>query len=267
MTDALRLRIAVFGIGEAGSVIAADLAAAGAEVAAFDPADVPTPDGIERVESPGEAVKGRKLVMAVTAAADAQAAIAQAWNVLPRGAIYADLSTAPPTLKEDLNDTATLRGLVFVDVALMATVPGRGISTPALASGSGAAEFATLFNGLGGAVEVVGDEPGLAATRKLLRSVVTKGFTALVLEAMAGAENLDLRDWMWEHIVEFLEAADRASLDRLVEGTEAHVDRRIVEMDSASAMLESVDVEPVMTRAVESLLKRVRDGTMGLPEV
>lgn len=267
MTDQSVLRVGIFGIGEAGSAIASDLAVAGVEVTAFDPADVPTPDGVARVGSPDEAVRGRQLILAVTAAADAQKAIAQAWDVLPRGAIYADFSTAPPTLKEDLNDTATLRGLKFVDVALMSTVPGKGLATPSLVSGSGAREYAELVNRLGGAVEVVGDEPGLAAERKLLRSVVTKGLTALILEAMAGAKGLDLDDWMWGHIVEFVEGADRASLERLVDGTGTHIDRRIVEMDSAAALLEAADIDPLMSRATADLLKRVRSGEIEIPQI
>lgn len=258
MSDGVPLRVAVFGIGEAGSGIAAGLAAAGAEVGAFDPAEVPTPDGVSRFESPSELVKRRDLIMAVTAAVDAQRAIAQAWDVLPRGALYADLSTAPPTLKEDLADTAALRGLAFVDVALMAPVPGRGLATPALVSGPGAADYARLINELGGNVEVVGEEPGEAATRKLLRSVVTKGLTAVIMEAMAAAEQKELGDWMWEHVVEFMETADASTVERLIEGTELHLERRIVEMSSAAGLLESVEVDPTMTRATEEFLKRLR---------
>ena len=103
--------VTVFGLGEAGSLIAADLAGAGAVVRGYDPADVATPQGVERYGDPKTAVLGSDLVMAITAAVDAQAAMAQAWDVIGRGTVYADLSTAPPSLKEDLNDTATLRGL------------------------------------------------------------------------------------------------------------------------------------------------------------
>ena len=254
--------IAVFGLGEAGSLFAADLAAAGVDVAGFDPAPVVTPDGVRRCESPIDAVKGADLVLAITSAADAQAAIAQAWNQIGRGTIYADLSTAPPTFKEDLNDTAALRGMRFVDVALMAPVPGRGLATPSYASGPGAADYALAVNDLGGKVEVVGEEAGQAAARKLLRSIVTKGLTAVVIEAMEGAAKLELDDWLWDHVVEFIETADRETIERFVEGTRTHVDRRIVEMDSAALLLESLDVEPLTARATEALLKHVRDGDL-----
>ncbi len=253
--------VAVFGLGEAGSRFAADLASGGANVAGYDPASVETPDGVKRFESPLEAVKGADLVMAITAASDAQAAIAQAWNQIGRGTIYADLSTAPPNFKEDLNDTAALRGMRFADVALMAPVPGRGIATPSYASGPGAPDYALAVNDLGGNVEVVGEEAGQAAARKLLRSIVTKGLTAVVIEAMEGAAKLELDDWLWDHVVEFVETADRETIERLVEGTRTHVERRIVEMDSAALLLESLDVEPLTARATEALLKQVREAS------
>jgi len=257
------IRIGVLGIGEAGSAIAADLAAAGADVGAFDPADVPTPQGVERYASPEDLVQRREMIMSITAAVDAQAAIAQAWTELPRGAIYADLSTAPPTLKQDLNDTATLRGLAFADVALMSTVPRNGLATPTLVSGAGAAAYSELLTPLGARVEVVGAEPGEAATRKLLRSVVTKGLTAVVLEAMEGARRADLEDWMWAHIVDFINTADADLMQLLVDGTELHLERRIVEMESAAALLESVEVSPTMSQATERYLKGLREPDNG----
>ena len=246
--------ITVFGLGEAGSLIAADLAAAGATVHGFDPADVPTPAGVERHHDPKAAVKGADLVMAVTAASDAQAAIAQAWDVIGRGTLYADLSTAPPSLKEDLNDTASLRGLPFADVALMAPVPGKGLATPSFASGPGAAAYAELVEPLGAQVEVVGDEPGSAAMRKLIRSVFMKGMTAVLIEAVEAADAAGEGDWFWEHVAETIADADEGLLERLMSSTSTHQARRRKEMEAAVQLLEILDVDPVMTRAtVESL--------------
>lgn len=266
MTDSNTLEVGIFGLGEAGSRIASGLVSAGADVVAFDPAPVETPPGVQRVDDPAGAVKGRALVMAITAARDAQGAIAQAWDVLPRGGLYADLSTAPPTLKEDLSDTATLRGLRFADVALMSTVEGSGLATPSLVSGSGAARYRDLLTPFGADVEVVGEEPGWAAAHKLLRSVVTKGLTALVVESLAAARQLDLEAWLSAHILEFAEGLNQEMLERLVSATSTHLERRIVEMGSAAALLESVGVEPLMTTATETLLRRIQDEMVQLPE-
>ena len=44
------MRFAVLGLGEAGSLFASDLATAGHAVSAYDPREVPTPDGIVRCD-------------------------------------------------------------------------------------------------------------------------------------------------------------------------------------------------------------------------
>ncbi len=250
----LTVRIAIFGLGEAGSLIARDLASAGAEVHAFDPADVPTPDGVNRRATASDAVAGASLIMAITAAADAQTAIAQAWDRLRRGSLYADLSTAPASLKQDLNDSATMRGLAFADVALMAPVPGTGLATPALASGSGAKRYAETVNGFGGAVEVVSDEAGDAATRKLLRSVFVKGLTGVLIEALRAADAAGEGMWMRDHLAEVVSSADGALLDRLLSGTSSHAKRRAEEMEHAATMLHQLGVEPVITEMIARML-------------
>jgi 3-hydroxyisobutyrate dehydrogenase len=260
----MTLTVTVFGLGEAGSLIAADLAAAGATVRGYDPAGVATPTGVERFDDPREAVRKARLVMAITAAADAQAAIAQAWDVIARGTIYADLSSAPPSLKEDLNDTATLRGLPFADVALMATVPGRGLATPSLASGPGAAAYAELLKPLGADVEVLGDVPGRAAMRKLLRSVFMKGMASALIEAAEAAAAAGESEWFWEHIARTIGEADGALLDRLVTGTGTHAERRRKEMEAAVQLLEILEVDPTMTRATVESLQRIEED--GLPD-
>ena len=59
--------------------------------------------------------------------------------------MFADLTTSPPAAKASRDELATNRGRAFVDVALMAPVPGRGLATPALASGPGAERYAAAL--------------------------------------------------------------------------------------------------------------------------
>lgn len=262
------MRIAVFGLGEAGSRIAADLARAGAEVRGFDPADVETPTGVARHGEPSPAVVEAELVMAVTAGSDARAAMAQAWDAIDPGTLYADLATAAPTLKQKLAAIAADREIPFADVALMAPVPGRGLSTPALASGTGAEDLATMLNRLGGRIESIGPRAGRAAGRKLLRSVITKGLTALLIESLEAGRAADELPWLWEHLVGQLTMLDRDFLERMLTGTEAHADRRLTEMESARDHLEQLGVGPEMTRAVVERLRRVqRQGLGGLADL
>lgn len=248
--------IGVFGLGEAGTAISRDLAVAGLEVHSYDPADVPTPPGVTRHDTPGAAVAGAELVLAVTAAADATTALEQALDAIPKDATYADLSTSSPRLKEQLARRAGDAGIGFVDVALMAPVPGKGLKTPALASGPAAGAFVDAMAALGMPVEVAGDQPGQAATRKLLRSVVMKGLAALVIEGMQAAEVAGLEAETWDNVVAQLTAADEAFIQRIVDGTAVHAQRRLHEMEAAVELLTDLGVAPTMTRATAEFLAR-----------
>jgi len=259
-------RFAVFGLGEAGSEIAAGLVAAGAQVSAFDPAPVATPVGVGRFDSPVEAVDGAAVVLGVTAAADAMTALTQALDAIAAGAVYADLSTSSAGAKRALADVAGGGGLGFVDVALMATVPGKGLVVAALASGPAAGAFVDTMAPLGMPVTAVGDDAGLAAARKLLRSVVMKGLAGLVIEAMRAAEAAGLAGETWSHLVDQVTAADGELLRRLVEGTGTHAERRLREMESTAQLLAELGVDPVMTRGtIDGLRRALVEGVPDLP--
>ncbi len=249
--------LTVFGLGEAGRAISADLAAAGHAVSGFDPAPVPTPEGVTRHDDPRTAVDGADLVMAITAASDAPEALRQALSDIPAGAAYADLSTGPPDLKRDLCRAAQAVGLRFADVALMSTVPDNGARTPALVSGPGSTMFFELMSALGMPVEVVGPDAGSAATRKLLRSITIKGFAAVVIESMRAANGAGLGDETWADLVAQFTAADEEFLRHMVEGTELHAERRLHEMEAAGQLLEELGFDAVMTRATTKFLRRV----------
>jgi 3-hydroxyisobutyrate dehydrogenase-like beta-hydroxyacid dehydrogenase len=241
------VQIGVFGLGEAGSLFARDLAAAGVRVRGYDPAPVPTPEGVVRCDAPEDVVPGADAILALTAAADAPTALAQALDVMPDGFLYADLSTSSPVLKRDLARGALERGVQYVDVALVAVVPGKGLRTPALVAGPASARYVELLGPLDVPIHDVGGEVGDAITRKLLRSVVMKGLAALVGEAMDAAGRLDLGDWLWQNIVGEITAADERLVSRLVQGTTTHAVRRLEEMEATAGLLASVGVEPVMT--------------------
>jgi len=258
-------RVTVFGLGEAGALIAADLAAAGAEVAGYDPASVPTPVGVRRHDDPGAAVAEPDLVLAVTPAVDAATALEQALDSIGAGTTYADLATSSPEKKQQLAVTADSRGIVFADVALMATVPGKGVRTPSFVSGPGATRYVELIEPLGGVVTSIGEEPGLAATRKLLRSVVMKGLAALTIEAMTAAERTGQAEWFWGHLADQIGAADETLLKRLVVGTATHADRRQHEMEAAAELVARLGVDPLMTEATVASLEQVRGA--GLPDL
>lgn len=258
--------VTIFGLGEAGALIAQGLVAAKAQVTAFDPADVVTPAGVVRVSSPLEAVIDSDIVIAITAGDDAIVAMNQALEGIPAGALYADFSTNSVAIKKQLAACAASQQLHFADVALMSIVPGKGIHTPVMVAGTGAQSFARIFSEFAMPVEVVAGEAGEASQRKLLRSVMMKGLAAVIIEAMRAAEVAGCSEWLWCNITTELTSADETLITRLVTGTANHAKRRLHEMQCTEALLQTLAVDSVMTHStVESLQQVLAQGIPIIP--
>ena len=250
---------AVLGFGEAGSLIARDLVAAGAVVRGFDPA-VPAPSGVTDTGGDAEAAAGADLVLSVNSAKEAVAAFAAALDAIGPGAVWADLNTAAPGIKQRLAEMGRGRGVPVTDIAMMAPVPGRGLRVPMLASGDAAGQVARRLGAYGADVEVLEGPAGLAASKKLLRSVFYKGMAASIVEALEAARAAGHEDWLREHIAEELAKSDASTLDRIVTGTRQHAVRRGAEMEAAAQMLTELGVRPLMADASRALHERLATG-------
>jgi 3-hydroxyisobutyrate dehydrogenase-like beta-hydroxyacid dehydrogenase len=145
---------------------------------------------------------------------------------------------------------------------MMAPVPGRGLRVPMLASGTGAARYAALLGPLGTGIEVLDGPAGLAASKKLLRSVFYKGMAASVVEALEAASAAGDEPWLREHIAAELAAADAATVDRITDGTRRHAVRRTAEMAAAGDMLTELGVPPLMAEASRALHERLAAGDL-----
>ena len=255
------MNIAVLGLGEAGSAIARDLVAAGADVRGYDPR-VPSVDGVDPRDDEADAVRDADVVLSVNSSHDAMTALEHALPALRPGTLWADLNTASPGLKAALARTAGERAAV-VDVALMAPVPGKGLRTPMLVSGEAAGRYAELMAPLGAEVTVQPGAAGAAIGRKLLRSVFYKGLAAAVVEALTAADAAGCAEWLRGNISAELAGFDDRTIDRLVEGTRTHARRRADEMAAATEQLEELGVRPRISAAARDLLIELRDTGAG----
>jgi 3-hydroxyisobutyrate dehydrogenase-like beta-hydroxyacid dehydrogenase len=251
-------RIALLGLGEAGSEIARDLVAAGADVRGYDPKGIVV-DGVRSCGSEAEAVTDADVVLSVNSSHDAMTALENALPALAAGTLWADLNTASPGLKKALADRAAEHGVPVVDVALMSPVPGKGLRTPMLVSGEAADDYVEILARLGADVAVQPGPVGTAISRKLLRSVFYKGLAAAVVEALRGAEAAGCADWLRGNIAAELAGFDERTVDRLVDGTHAHARRRADEMEAATEQLVELGVPARIAPAARDLLVELRN--------
>ncbi|NEA63873.1 NAD(P)-dependent oxidoreductase [Streptomyces sp. SID12488] len=213
--------------------------------------------GVADTNSEAEAVTGSDLVLSVNSASHAEHALRAGLAGMSPGTLWADLNTASPALKRHLGEIAGVTGIAFADVSLMATVPGRGLRTPLLVSGVGAGRYAAMLRSLRADVDVLDGPAGLAAERKLLRSVFYKGLAAAAVEALDAARAAGCEEWLRQIIAEELTCADSTTLDRLVRGSHRHAVRRTAEMQAAADMLGDLDVPPLIATASRDLLHRL----------
>lgn len=243
------MRIAVLGLGEAGTIYAAGFAATGATVTGFDPADAPTPDGVTRVDGAVEAVREADLVLSLVTAAHAVEVAAEVAPHLGSATAYADLNAASPQRKQDVAEALGDAAERFADVAVIGSVPQFGPRTALIVSGPAAQPVASAFRALGAPVEAIGGLPGDASRRKILRTVFMKGLGAVITEAMDAGAAAGEVEWVRAQISGALIGGDQA-LDRLDRGTRKHALRRAHESEAAAELLASLGVSPLVTTGV-----------------
>lgn len=249
--------IAILGLGEAGRAYARGLRDAGADVRGYDPHQRFDDERFPHADDLVQAVSGADLVLSLVGTGVAEEVAALALPAMGAPAVYADLNTGAPELKERI---AALAGDVAVaDVGVLAPVHRDGHRTELVASGSGAAAVARILTPYGVPVTVLDGAVGEAARLKLLRSVFMKGLAALVFEGLTAARSAGAEEWLRDQISRELGSDGGALVARLVEGTPRHAVRRVAEVRDALAELEASALPSDMTRATLAWLVRLRD--------
>ncbi|UTX52996.1 NAD(P)-dependent oxidoreductase [Leucobacter aridicollis] len=241
--------VAILGLGEAGAIYARGFRDAGFAVAGYDPFATVGEPGIRQEAELTAALSGAELVVSLVGARAAAAVANEAFAGMAAGAVYADLNTGSPALKEQLESEASASGVLFADVAVLAPVPRSGVRTPLMASGLGAARFDELVKAADTPVQVVDGKAGEAAGRKLLRSVFMKGLAAVVIESVGAAELAGAETWLREQIVAELSGDAEALIQRLIDGSTTHAARRAHEVADAKEYLEDLGQPTWMSTA------------------
>lgn len=261
------LRITLTGFGDVGQAYAAALQQQGLVPRIHHPRPreaaltAAARLGLAIETDPAAAYRDCELVLNVASGAHALSIARAARPVLAPDAVFADLSSAAPAA---LRKAATyFEAGCYVDVAIMGAVSIHGHATPLLASGSGASRVRDLLAPFGFPIETMpGSAPGDATALKLVRSILTKGMDAVIVECMLVAEALGLRDALLGQIDDL----DRSSLSELmamfVRTHVPHAQRRLHEVEAIRDTLRDLDVPLIVTPAVQQRYARTVE-TMG----
>lgn len=253
------MKIAILGLGEAGSQFANDLAKLGVSVFGWDPNPKRKLDpSIIFSKSNADAVHQSDIVFSVNLSAVSEAVANEVLPVLTPQKIYLEMNTASPKKKISINQLLKPSGVQFVDLAIVAPVPPKGILTPMLAVGPGAKLFENAMSPYKLNIDVIEGEVGEAASRKLLRSIVYKGIAAVICEGMEAGRAFGLESYIREQINSII-GGKGDLIDRFVEGSEMHAERRMLEMDAVVEMLEEKGIDPFLSKASRNNLEKFKN--------
>lgn len=175
---------------------------------------------------------------------------------LKEGSIYIDVSASPPDVKRRVSENLKDKGILFGDAAMMGPLPVYKHKVPILVSGSGADRFVEVMTPYGMDISKVSDNPGDASAVKLIRSIYMKGVAALFIELLEAAHEFQVEDLVVSSISETMSGRTfEETMNRLVTGTSIHALRRSLELEGSIDMLESSQLNAVMSKAARDKLQ------------
>lgn len=250
------MKIAILGLGEAGSHFANDLIAMGIEVSGWDPDLKRTlHNKVAFAKNNPAAVQNADIIFSVNYTSESQKIAQEVFSSLKKGAIYCETNTSSPATKISIEKILKPADIQFVDLAIMAPVPPKGIKVPLLASGPGAIYLKEKLAPYAFNLKVLNNKTGAAAGRKLLRSIVYKGVAAVICEAMEAGQHFGLEDYIRTQINAIIGDNDTL-IDRFVKGSRTHAKRRMHEMEAVVEMLEEANLDAIMSAAAVKNLNK-----------
>ena len=261
------ISVGFIGFGEAGSAIAKGLQGEGITEMSLchlrkgDPPRVAwvkaraAESGVQYRESIPEVVESAQFIFSVVSMEGAVAAAEKAVGFLRSGKTYIDLTSSFPDDMKAIAKMIAPTGAVFVDGAMMAPLPQHRHKVLTYVAGPQAAETAERLNAWGMNLRVVGEEPGQASAIKLVLSVGTKGFESVLVEMLLASHHYRVEDHVLSAMNEFFKKGLDPAIHRLVGSDAVHAGRRVKEMESSVKLLESLGVEPLMSRATVQRLR------------
>lgn len=261
--------IALIGFGEAAQAMANGLAKEPA-VTALSAFDIRFADAAQagnllsqaearRVKAHADlkdALAGADIVLSLVVGSAAVKVGEAAGQHLKPGQIFIDLNSISPDAKKRVAEALAKGGSAdFVEGAVMARVPPYEHKVPILLAGAAAERAAEILTRAGMEIEAVGTEIGQACAVKMIRSIIVKGVEALLIESLTAAEKAGVRERILDSISETFPGLDwRQTATYYIGRTQQHGARRVTEMKEAAATLESLGLEPVLSRAISETI-------------
>lgn len=214
--------------------------------------------GVTLLETAREVAKQCDMIFAAVPSSFTLDVCEEVKDSLDSGKIYADVSASTPAVKEQIWNAVRQTGVLFVDAAMLGSLPKDQHRVPITASGNGAEAFKENMTPYGMKITTAGEKEGAASAIKLVRSIYMKGIASLMIEMVQAADAYGVADQVISSISESMDGIPFTShLDRLVTGSAIHCHRRAAELKGSLAMLEECGLGSEMTKAAKEKLEHL----------
>ena len=248
---------AIIGFGEVGSIFARDLRAGGATgIRAWDIAPAArdravAADGVSAAASATDAAGGADVVFVCVTAGSVADAMCSLAGGLGHRPLVVDVNSISPGAKAEACQAVTEAGGRYVEAAVMASVPPKGLRTPILLGGPDAEAFMDVMAPWKMDLTVFSPTVGKASSVKMCRSVMVKGLEALTAECMLAARHYGVEDDVLRSLSDTLPHEDWRGLARyVISRALIHGKRRAEEMREVARTVGEAGVEPMLSRAI-----------------
>jgi 3-hydroxyisobutyrate dehydrogenase-like beta-hydroxyacid dehydrogenase len=200
--------------------------------------------------SNSEVVRQAEILFVAVPSSYAMDVCNEIYDDLRTGQIYADVSASTPTIKQQVWERIQDKGILFVDAAMLGSLPLDKHRVPIMASGNGAIALHESMTPYGMRITCASDKAGDASAIKLIRSIFMKGLAGLMLEMLQASEHYQVSDQVVTSIGKSLDGiAFQSHLDRLITGTAIHAKRRAAEIKGSIQLCDEAGIECPMTFA------------------
>ena len=246
------MKVAIIGYGEVGSIFARDLAAGGAQIAAFDPAPAAMARAAgQAAPSAHAALAGADLVFVCVTAGSALEAMRSLTGALSHAPLVVDVNSVAPATKQEAAAIVEAAGGRYVEAAVMTSVPPHGLRSPMLLGGPHARAFIDRMAPFAMKLDIFSPEIGRASSVKMCRSVMIKGLEALTTECMLAARHYGVEADVLRTLGDTLPHQDWPGLARyVISRALIHGKRRAEEMREVAKTVQDAGQDPIMSRAI-----------------
>jgi 3-hydroxyisobutyrate dehydrogenase-like beta-hydroxyacid dehydrogenase len=243
---------AIIGYGEVGSILARDIEAKGGTVTAFDTAPAAQARAAARAApSPAEAIRNANVVFVSVTAGSALEAMRSLKGGMGHAPLVVDVNSVAPATKQECARIIEAAGGRYVEAAVMASVPPKGIRTPMLLGGPHAQAFIAAMAPFGMDLTDFAPTVGRASSVKMCRSVMVKGLEALTTECMLAARHYGVEADVLRSMGDTLPHPDWPGLARyVISRALIHGKRRAEEMREVAKTVSDAGLEPLLSSAI-----------------